>query len=105
MMINRRSFLHLIRNRIAAGVLCSGMLTDALERGAFPLVEVFPSRVGVITKGNFAELLKLGLASAFRAQYENIPGVYGVGIAQQMDEFSRQVAETARQKMEEQSGL
>jgi len=31
-MINRRSFLRLVRNRVAAGVLCSGMLTDALER-------------------------------------------------------------------------
>ncbi len=31
-MINRRRFLTLVRNRVAAGVLCSGMLTDALTR-------------------------------------------------------------------------
>lgn len=44
-MINRRSFLHLVRNRIAAGVLCSGMLTDALERASFDLAEIFPSEI------------------------------------------------------------
>jgi len=45
-MINRRSFLRLVRNRVAAGVLCSGMLTDALENGAdFVLAEVYPSSV------------------------------------------------------------
>jgi len=42
-MINRRKFLQLVRNRVAAGVLCSGMLVDALERSSFELAEVFPS--------------------------------------------------------------
>ena len=42
-MISRKSFLRLVRNRVAAGVLCSGMLTDALE--GFELAEVFPSMV------------------------------------------------------------
>lgn len=31
-MTGRRSFLRLVRNRVAAGVLCSGMLTDALGK-------------------------------------------------------------------------
>jgi len=31
-MLSRRSFLRAVRNRVAAGVLCSGMLTDFLER-------------------------------------------------------------------------
>lgn len=31
-MITRRSFLAALRNRVAAGVLCSAMLVDALER-------------------------------------------------------------------------
>lgn len=31
-MITRRAFLAAVRNRIAAGVLCSSMLTDFLER-------------------------------------------------------------------------
>ena len=46
-MVSRRSFLRLIRNRVAAGVLCSGMLAKALE--GFPLAEIYPSTVPKIT--------------------------------------------------------
>ncbi len=38
-MINRRSFLRLVRNRVAAGVLCSAMLTNALTRKTIELIE------------------------------------------------------------------
>ena len=94
-MINRRSFIQLVRNRIAAGVLCSGMLTDALERTAFPLAEIYPSTIPMTATQILAQLNEHNRLSNLR--------FYGVGIAQQMDEFSREVAEVARQRMDEAS--
>jgi len=73
-MINRLSFLRLVRNRVAAGVLCSGMLTDALK--SFELVEVFPSAATVVARGNFSALLKPGLSEIWRSQYMNQPTKY-----------------------------
>jgi len=97
-MINRRSFLRLVRNRVAAGVLCSGMLVDALENGAeeylFPAAEnIILPKIGYIHT-NFG----LGFKVSKELMVDDL---YGVGIAEQMDEFSREVAERARKKMEE----
>ena len=77
-MINRRKFLTLVRNRVAAGVLCSGMLTDALtgtttgsfitDGGlAFPRV----IHTGKITTSAFSHLLRPGLKKDFEDAYKD----------------------------------
>ena len=56
-------------------------------------------------RSNLAQILKVGLSSSFQAQFEYYPTIYGIGIAQQMDDFSRKAAEVARKRMEEHDGL
>jgi len=103
-MINRRSFLRLVRNRVAAGVLCSGMLTDALERSS----QIFDvTHYGAGQGVDDTEAIQAAIDAQFwHSQYMNDPTkLYGVGIAQQTEEFAREVAKIARQKMEEHDGL
>ena len=97
-MINRRSFIQLVRNRIAAGVLCSGMLTDALE-GEVVKEYLFPAADNIILPkiGYINSTFSLGFKVSKELMEDDL---YGVGIAQQMDNFSKEVAERARQRME-----
>ena len=68
------------------------MLTDALELVAELPTELLPPKIHYVSSFKVTEKLMQD-------------DLYGIGIAQQMEEFSAEVAETARQKMEEQSGL
>jgi len=82
-MINRRSFLRLVRNRVAAGVLCSGMLTDALsgrstlryigsETGTWSnIVQPDSGLTAISLQKAYNELLESG--QIWRSQYMNDP--------------------------------
>ncbi|MEE8113056.1 MAG: hypothetical protein V3T23_01755 [Nitrososphaerales archaeon] len=103
-MITRKSFLRLIRNRVAAGVLCSGMLTDALEN--YPLAEVFPS-VHTATDANLAYLkwraeFHKSLNEVWTAQYANIPTKFpGVGIGETVTKFAEEIEEIAKEQLDD----
>lgn len=95
-MINRRSFLRLVRNRIAAGVLCSGMLTDALE--SEPLLENLFPPVEMLTYDH--ELDALTYTLGYRISHELMEdNYYGVGIGQQIQMIRKKIDK----KMEEAS--
>jgi len=74
-MINRRSFLRLVRNRVAAGILCSGMLSERLLNQ--PILDLLDDpaydKLGVVVRGTFAELLKPGLEEEFYKAYKDFP--------------------------------
>lgn len=83
LMMNRRKFLTLVRNRVAAGVLCSGLLSDALVNSvpaerAFTATEAL-ARLnqadkkfgGVVVRGTFNHLLSESLKKDFTDAYKD----------------------------------
>ncbi len=74
-MLSRRKFLTLVRNRVAAGVLCSALLAERLY--VQPITDLLDDpaydKLGEVTRDTFHELLKPGLRNAFMEIYKDFP--------------------------------
>jgi len=96
LVINRRKFLTLVRNRVAAGVLCSGMLTDALQKVSITSgTHYYTIIADDISNSVFTATEALAMmrkVNFWHSQYMNEPAeYYGVGILEQTIKFQEEV--------------
>jgi len=74
--ITRKTFLKYVRNKVAVGVLCSGMLSEQL-RQALPKIAEVPT--ATVVRSHFAQYslgFKQDLKQIFKDAYRDLPEEY-----------------------------
>lgn len=74
--MNRRTFLAYVRNKVAVGVLCSGMLAESLKQSLPKIAEV---PTATVVRSHFAQYslgFKQDLKRIFHDAYRDLPEEY-----------------------------